>query len=150
MKRLIKLVAILLVFCMAFAVTSCGKESTIDDIITIYNNTDHMLTSIVMATSEKELNSEDAIVLFDEQTHMNPKSANDYGVEFPEKAYKGTWFIKVVGTDTQKQMSYSTSYDLGEVFNTPDDKYTEEVIGFQIDFDTEKEMYIIRAIQAKI
>jgi len=139
-----KLFALFLAVTMLFSVASCGKnDETVSKMLTLYNNTDYILNTIVMAPSESLLDSEDAIVLFDEASPLSTAASTEVTVEFPAELYKENWVIRVVGTDLNEMLRYYNVYDLGDIFNVSDEEYSKEVWGFEIRYDYEEEMFFI-------
>ena len=135
-----KIITLILALITAFTLAACKEEAEpVTKMLTVHNDSKFLLTKIVLAPSKDELESDKAIVIFDETAAMPANTGLDYTLEFPEELYKGNWVAAIYGTDLEEMLGYSSVVELGDLFNTTDADYAKEVWGLKIGYDAEEE-----------
>lgn len=139
MKRIISFI---LAAMMLLLGTSCKYLKT-EETLHIYNATgDCYIDCVAIAPTPDVLNSEDAIILFAADERLKPKTAGDYAFKVEDSMHDGEWYIYVSGS----LKLFADEYGLTEMFKTEQEigtVFTGSVYGFQIEYDSENETFII-------
>ena len=139
MKRIISVILAAMLLLLG---TSCKYLKT-EETLHIYNATsDCYIDCVAIAPTPDALNSKDAIILFTANEKLNPQTAADYTFKVEDSMHGGDWYIYVSGS----LKLFADEYGLTEMFKTEQEigtVFTGSVYGFQIEYDSENEAFII-------
>lgn len=140
MKRLAKIIlSSVFIFLLIFAV-GCQK-AMVNEVVTIYNKTNHTIAVIAIAPEKDVINSEEMVVILDGDSAHSPMSADDYKIQIPEELIDSSWYIFVSGVKIENG-SY-TENDIATFESEVGKIFTDDTYGFQIEFDDIEKTFVL-------